>query len=96
MAIGCFIAGEVVRMFRPYQAPHQRRAQPPRRTPRKTFTHRFFCLTGRGQEEIPNPAERFQSERAGLGEKKITFPGKSTKHYVQTVESRPLTSVCVT
>ena len=87
MAIGCFIAGEVVRMFRPYQAPHQRRPHPPRRTPKtQSFTHRFFCLTGRRQEEVPNPSERFLLERAGLREKKITFPGKSTKHYVQTVE----------
>ncbi|CAL8326338.1 unnamed protein product [Boreogadus saida] len=67
--------GEVVRMFRPYQAPHQRRPHPPRRTPKtQSFTHRFFCLTGRRQEEVPNPSERFLLERAGLREKKITFP----------------------
>ncbi|CAL8350489.1 unnamed protein product [Boreogadus saida] len=69
--------GEVVRMFRPYQAPHQRRPHPPRRTPKtQSFTHRFFCLTGRRQEEVPNPSERFLLERAGLREKKITFPDK--------------------
>ncbi|CAL8298027.1 unnamed protein product [Arctogadus glacialis] len=71
--------GEVVRMFRPYQAPSQRRPHPrphpPRRTPKtQTFTHRFFCLTGRRQEEVPNPTERFLLERAGLSEKKNYIP----------------------
>ncbi|XP_076129024.1 uncharacterized protein LOC143110083 [Alosa pseudoharengus] len=72
-----FLAEEVVRMFRPYQPPQQHHHnRPPQQRRKKSFTHRFFCLVGRRQEMVPSPAERYELERAGLGEKRITFPDK--------------------
>lgn len=60
-------------MFRPYQPPQQHRNRVPQR--KTSFTHRFICLVGRRQEVIPSPAERYELEKVGLGEKRITFPG---------------------
>ncbi|MEQ2223427.1 hypothetical protein ILYODFUR_036672 [Ilyodon furcidens] len=41
-----------------------------------TYTHAFFCLAKRKDSDIPTPAAKTTLERAGLGERKITFPDK--------------------
>ncbi len=78
--------GEVNRLFLPYprQSVNQLRRTghfTPSQTPRMkkkcvSYTHRFFYLARRKESEIPKVPEKFQLERAGLGEKKIIFSGE--------------------
>lgn len=44
--------------------------------------HVFFCLAKRKDYEVPSPSMKRAIERAGLGEKKITFLGRFTGRIV--------------
>nr|XP_023661160.1 uncharacterized protein LOC111840491 [Paramormyrops kingsleyae] len=66
---------EVLRLFRPYNRPQTAPRLMPKTT-KKTFTHRFFCLANRRQEVVPGTAEKYELEKAGLGERRLTFSDK--------------------
>ncbi|XP_048854380.1 uncharacterized protein LOC125722238 [Brienomyrus brachyistius] len=66
---------EVLRLFRPYNRPQSAPCLMPKTT-KKTFTHRFFCLANRRQELVPGTAEKYELEKAGLGERRLTFSDK--------------------
>ncbi|MEQ2309522.1 hypothetical protein AMECASPLE_039636, partial [Ameca splendens] len=70
---------EVLRLFGPYPARGVQRkstslATMTKKCKKTTYTHAFFCLAKRKDSDIPTPAAKRTLERAGLGERKITFP----------------------
>ncbi|XP_013855930.1 uncharacterized protein LOC106511731, partial [Austrofundulus limnaeus] len=72
---------EVLRLFSPYPARGvQRRTTPPaissKKIKKSTYTHLFFCLAKRKRCDVPSPSMKRALEKAGLGERKITFPDR--------------------
>ncbi|XP_065109922.1 uncharacterized protein [Paramisgurnus dabryanus] len=73
---------EVLRLFAPYSSRSRvaRRpsiAGPSAKKPKSvSYTHRFFCLSKRKEFEVPTPSVKNKLEKAGLGERRITFPDK--------------------
>lgn len=84
-----FIAAEVLRLFAPYSNSRGRMPKRPntagpsaKKSKSVSYTHRFFCLSKRKECEVPSPSVKNKLERSGIGEKRITFPGKSIKKYI--------------
>jgi len=84
--LSIFLPAEVLMLFSPYPARGvQRKSTSPATMTKKlkktTCTHVFFCLAKRKNSDVPTPAAKRALERAGLVERKITFPGRSTSMY---------------
>lgn len=78
-----FLPAEILRLFSPYPARSiQRKSTSPaivtRKIKKSTYTHLFFRLAKRKDCGVPSPSTKNLLEGAGLGEKKITVPGRST------------------
>ncbi|XP_039523838.1 uncharacterized protein LOC120476763 [Pimephales promelas] len=73
---------EVSRLFSPYpqssslSSGMRRRQALIKPYTKKTYTHKFFCLSGRRDCKVPQLWEKMDLECSGLGEKKIVFPDK--------------------
>ncbi|KAL6487609.1 hypothetical protein MHYP_G00042350 [Metynnis hypsauchen] len=76
------VQSEVTRLFSPYARPNVkplgnlRRSIPPKPTKKMTYTHKFFCLNGRRDDEVPKLSHRAELVQTGLGERKIVFSDK--------------------
>jgi len=83
--------GEVSRLFSPYpqssslSSGMRRRQALIKPYTKKTYTHKFFCLSGRRDCKVPQLWEKMDLECSGLGEKKIVFPGTYTHALYGTI-----------